>query len=219
MATVRFSGELRSDIINNAKRLFSDRMEEAQKNHPDTWGQTVYDGVFKDHKTAMQSLPKSYFRRSNDIDIRGFGSQEGVWHAKDNYTVRMKLTNSAPIPNEIEAELHGLMGESRTYNGWTLDPSDTRWDTFRAEYKKYCDAIRRLEDERSAFVSGVNKIMDTYTTLAPALKAWPPLWDLVPQDKQERHKQIVERKAKSLSVEEIDLTAMTAASTLAKLTR
>ena len=219
MATVRFSGELRSDIISNAKKLFEDRMRKAQKNHPDTWGQTVYDVAFKDHKTAMQSLPKSYFRYSNKVDVRGFGNKEGVWSAKDNQIVSSELASSVPFPNEIEAKLHGLEGESRTYSGWTLNPSDPRWDTFKAEYKKYCDAIRKLKDERTAFVSGVNKIMDTYTTLAPALKAWPPLWDLVPQDKQERHKQIVERKAKSLSVEEIDLTAMTAASTLAKLTK
>jgi len=219
MATVRFSGELRSDIISNAKRLFEDRMKKAQKNHPDTWGQTVYDVAFKDHKTAMQSLPKSYFRYSKNIDVRGFGNQEEVWSSKDNQTVSFELASSVPFPNEIEAELHGLMGESRTYSGWTLNPSDPRWDTFKAEYKKYCDAIHKLEDERTAFVNGVNKIMDTYTTLAPALKAWPPLWDLVPYDKRERHKKIVERKAKSLSVEEIDLTAMTAASTLAKLTK
>jgi len=219
MATVRFSGDLRSDIINNAKYLFSDRIAKAKSNHPDTWGQTVYDVAFKDHKTAMQSLPKSYFRSGKDIDIRGFGNQEGVWSASDNYNVRLKLADFAPFPNKIDVELHGLMGDSRTYSGWTLNPSDPRWDTFKAEYRKYCDAIRKLEDEMSTFVSGVNKIMDTYTTLAPALKAWPPLWDLVPQDKQERHKKVVERKVKSLSTEEIDLTAMTAASTLAKLTK
>ena len=166
----------------------------------------------------MQSLPTSYFRYINEIDVRGFGSQEGVWSNKDNYTVSLKLTSPVPIPHEIDSEIHGLMVDSRTYSGWFLDPSDTRWDTFKAEYKKYCDAVRKLKDETSAFISGVNKIMDTYTTLAPALKAWPPLWDLVPQDKQERHKQIVERKAKSLPAEEIDLESMTAASTLAKFT-
>tara|TARA_R110000796_G_scaffold80211_1_gene177550 strand:+ start:668 stop:1327 length:660 start_codon:yes stop_codon:yes gene_type:complete len=219
MATVRFSGELRNDIINKAKSLFSDRDEKARKNYPDTWGQTIYDLVFQDNKIAMQSLPKSYFRNNDEVSIRGFGGQENVWSTSDNYTVSMKLTTPLPIPNEIVGESHGLVGEARTYGGWYLNPSDPRWDTFKAEYKKYCDAIRKIEDERKVFIAGVNTIMDTYSTLAPAIKAWPPLWDLVPYDKQERHKQIVDRKKKEVVVEGVDLASMTATSALAKFTK
>ena len=89
MATVRFSAELRNDIINKAKSLFSDREMTARRNYPDTWGQTIYDLVFQDNKIAMQSLPKSYFRNSDEVSIRGFGNQEGVWSTSDNYTINI----------------------------------------------------------------------------------------------------------------------------------
>ena len=76
-----------------------------------------------------------------------------------------------------------------------------------------------LFDERDKFVANVDLIMNTYSTLAPALKAWPPLWDLIPADKQERHKEIVERKKKDIQLENVvDLNSMTAVSVMAKLT-
>ena len=61
--------------------------------------------------------------------------------------------------------------------------------------------------------------MTTYSTLAPALKAWPALWDLLDEDTKERHKKIVERKKKDTDDIGVDLNSMTAAVTFSKLTR
>ena len=181
MATVRFSDELKTSIITNARELFKDRLVKAQEDYPDTWGQTVYDLVFK-------------------------------------HSINLQLTSRLPIPNTVDADIHGLAKEGRTYGGWQLNADDPRWDTFKVEYKKYSSGVDKIQNERTAFQEGVTKIMNTYTTLAPALKAWPPLWDLVPHDKQQRHKEIVERKKKEVVVEGVDLASMTAASTLAKFT-
>jgi hypothetical protein len=61
--------------------------------------------------------------------------------------------------------------------------------------------------------------METYSTLAPAIKAWPALWDLVPDEAKERHKKVVERVKKDASDVGVDLNSMTAAVTFSKLTR
>ena len=61
--------------------------------------------------------------------------------------------------------------------------------------------------------------METYTTLAPALKAWHTLWDLLPDEAKERHKKIVERNRKDTIDVDVDLNSMTAAVTFSKLTR
>ena len=72
--------------------------------------------------------------------------------------------------------------------------------------------------KREEFTDGVGKVIGAYSTLAPALKAWPPLWDLLPDATKERHKEIVERVKKEVVVEDVDLSSMTTIATLAKLT-
>ena len=76
------------------------------------------------------------------------------------------------------------------------------------------------EIKRDEFVEGVQQVINSFSTLAPALKAWPPLWDLVPDDKQRKHREIVTR-SKAVSKDDlgIDTSQLTAAVTMAKLTR
>jgi hypothetical protein len=69
------------------------------------------------------------------------------------------------------------------------------------------------------FVKGVEDIIKNFSTLAPALKAWPPLWDLIPRDKQEKHKEIVERKSNKPVALDMDTSSLTAAVTMAKLVK
>jgi hypothetical protein len=40
------------------------------------------------------------------------------------------------------------------------------------------------------------KLLTQFKTLAPALKAWPALWDLLPEHYKERHRLVAERGAK-----------------------
>ena len=108
-------------------------------------------------------------------------------------------------------------------NAMTLNADDPRWKDIKKQYKKYCLKIHKLEKEQKAFVDGVREVVNAYSTLAPALKAWPALWDLVPEEKKEKHREVVERKkasdtAKNLA-EEVDLTKLTGHVTADKLTR
>jgi hypothetical protein len=61
----------------------------------------------------------------------------------------------------------------------------------------------------------VYKICNTYSTLAPALKAWPPLWELIPENVKDTHRKIVER-TKNDVVLDVDIGKLTALSTAAK---
>jgi hypothetical protein len=61
----------------------------------------------------------------------------------------------------------------------------------------------------------VKKVTEAYSTLAPALKAWPPLWDLIPEDVKNTHRKIVER-TKNDVVLDVDIGKLTALSTAAK---
>jgi hypothetical protein len=61
----------------------------------------------------------------------------------------------------------------------------------------------------------VKKVIEAYTTLAPALKAWPPLWELIPENYKNKHRQVVEREKKEVKLD-VDINKLTALSTAAK---
>ena len=219
MATVRFSEELRDTIQHNARRMFNDKLAKARDNIPTHWAQIVYDLMFAEHKDAMAALPKTYFIHTNNITLYGFGIVEGVWDKGFNQSAELRLDEPRPFPNDISDPIHGLDGGTRNYGGWYLDATDPRWDTLKAEFIVYSQAIKDIEFSRDEFVEGVCKVINVCSTLAPALQAWPPLWDLLPLEKQERHKETIERVKKEIVVEGVDLDSMTAISTMAKITR
>jgi hypothetical protein len=87
------------------------------------------------------------------------------------------------------------------------------------EYTAWGKRVQTAEAKRDAFVAGVGKIIDNYSTLAPALKAWPALWDLIPEDKKTKHKEVVERRSNKPVELDMDTSSLTASVTLAKLVR
>ena len=218
MATVRFSDELKNDIRKNAEQLFSKKLQSAQENYLPAWGRTVYDLAFRTHGEAMQALPEGYFKTDDSLSLRGFKGEGWGGEGHTSHAVHLGLGQRLPFPTDMDIELHGLAENGSKYGGWWLNPDDARWDPFKAEYLTYCQGIDKVIAEKKAFVEGVEKITEAYTTLASALKAWPPLWDLVPEHKQRKHKEIVERKKKEVVVEGVNLADMTAVSAMAKLT-
>jgi uncharacterized protein (UPF0335 family) len=225
MATVRFSDSLRSDIADNARRMFDERISKARENPPN-WAGNIYDLAFGESVAKMNEFPDGYFNTDTDINFHGF--EGGTWNEELNEGIRMYFsedkTERRRFPhtiNKLDNATLGVHGSS-SYS-WTLDATDPRWDSIKEEYEKYCRKINKLEQEQKAFVSGVKEVINTYSTLAPALKAWPALWDLVPQDRKEKHREIVERKKASDTAaglaKEVDLSKLTGQVTANKLTR
>jgi len=72
--------------------------------------------------------------------------------------------------------------------------------------------------KKTNFVNAVKEVITAHATLSPALKMWPPLWDLIPEEYKERHRQVVEREKKEVVVN-VDLGTLTATVVAHKLTR
>jgi len=218
MATVRFSEDMRRRILKKAEAVFEDRVTNAEQNYPKKrWGKEVYDLMFKDTVGRMNALPDGYLPTTTTMGITGFS--EAGWDHDQDKTIHLEFNPSKRIPSSLGVPGLGIV-KGGGYGGNTLDASDPRWDTFKVEYREYTTALAKIKDERDTFVQGVGEVITAYATLAPALKSWPALWDLVPDTYKERHREIVERKKAALTIEaDIDLKKMTAAVTLGKLTR
>ena len=218
MATVRFSEDLKTKITSKAEAMFSEREEAAKKNFPPDWAERIYDTMYVDTKDRMLAMPAGYFAMSDDIAFAGFKGR-GYDEERD-IDVCLEMKEERPFPASTSKKEHGISEDSSRWGMHSLDADDPRWDTVKAEYGTLLTAYHKIVKEREAFVVGVKAVLEAYSTLAPALKAWPALWDLLPSATQDRHRLVVERKKGEVRVgAEVDLNKLTAYVTADKLTR
>jgi hypothetical protein len=204
MATVRFSKELVDEITKNARLKMSPPVTKATENRPDgAWGQVIYDTLFGSLKPALQQLPDGWVKTAKEIKISRIGSI--------GCNLTFALSTRLPWPYEFkETELAKKSG----YFGDELDLKDNIvWADFHTEVADYMGRIKAAQDRQTEFVEMVKKVCGAYSTLAPALKAWPPLWELIPEKYKDKHREITvrERREVELEVDVDKLTAMSAA--------
>lgn len=207
MATVRFSDELKNDIISNAKALFSKRLQ-AYHDNPPAVGDDVADRVMRDFMPIVAQLPKQFFSWTDELCIDSINNR--------TYGKRVKLSKPVPEPNSDITTAN-----AKLYNRYRLDVKliGDEWHDIQTQLDTWISNIAVVEQERDAFVEGVKKIIGMHTTLGPALKAWPPLWDLVPEAAKNRHRKVVERVKPEVAEVDVDLTALTGIVTAAKFAK
>ena len=225
MATVRFSDELRSDIRRNAERLFRSREEAAEAVGADEWPRIVADHYILAVNNLLGNVPQvireKFLTYGRTLRLDRFDT------SVDTTLVGHSVDMAIPMPNvtsdDVARQL-GFISYERTYGDTLavrLDGTDPKWADLYAKAVKRRADIDALAAEKSTFVQNVQTITNSYSTLAPALKAWPPLWDLVPEHKQQKHKEIVERKRTAVEdvVDGMNLDQMTATTVASKLRR
>jgi len=211
MAVVRFSEELKDAIIKNAKALFSNRINAARKASPPI-ADEVADLVYAQFMPAVNTLPKELLQWSNRVDIR-------VSYNASHIEISYEAAREYPKPNNRIKMDDGVLIDSMFYISLKL-PDTPKYKTYIEQIAVWHEGVKALEKQCDEFVSGVKKVIEAHTTLAPAIKAWPPLWDLVPETFRERHRKVVERTKPASTAElDVDLTSLTTAVTIAKITR
>lgn len=207
MATVRITKELTNDIITAAKAKFRDSIKKAEDSRPDHhWGDYIYDAIYGEYAPIMAQLPAGFIHATNRMLIRKVGP-----HSIDLY-----FEFSAPklwpgtLPPEAPAENHYSQA-------LVLDHSPV-WNDLRDEVKAWKDRCEAARKRAQEFTEGVSKVLENFSTLAPALKEWPPLWELVPDWAKNKHKEITEkRQSDKPAVDKDVLGKLTGAMTAVKL--
>lgn len=208
MAVVRITKQLAEDILDVAKGKFSDRIRAAEASAPtgEQWGEYIYEKIFGKYIPTMEQLPIEFFTLKNKITVGRIADQP--------ISLQFALTSAKRWPVSLPSDVPAERGFSSDILWLNNDPV---WAELKAEveeWKQRCSAIRQ---QSQTFVEGVSKVLASYSTLAPALKAWPPLWELVPEYAKDRHKQIVERTKPDRVTPEIDTTKLTAVLAASKL--
>jgi metal-sulfur cluster biosynthetic enzyme len=206
MATVRFSKELIDRIVAKARSNMAPAVTKAEESKPDnSWGQRIYDTMFLEAKPFIAQAPAGWLKMVDRMDI------EQVGDARCN--MRFTFSPSVPWPNVFVTT--ATAKKERSYSDGIVLTDEHVWAELYAEVVAYNQRVDAAKQRQADFVNMVSKVCDAYSTLAPALKAWPPLWDLIPDDVKDKHREIKER-TKNEVVLDVDIGKLTAMSTAAK---
>lgn len=215
MAVVRITDQLISDVLYRVGNQF-DAAEKKAKNLRPEIGDDVYEIIIgKPYAADMAKCPKEFFEKHDvlHIECRGFGTSRVV---NSDWGLSQKRLFPHDIPDH-----DGVTYEVSRYGGIRI--SIERNDEFAAIYEKldeWQDALKVVADEREAAKSETKRVLQSFTTLAPVLKAWPALWELLSESVKDKHKQIVERpkaEKKEVNTDTDVLTGITARLTAARI--
>lgn len=209
MTTVRFSKELRDRIEREARRKMQFAVDRAKAAPPSNdWGQRIYDTLFSEVIPAVNAVPLEWVNVVSSFSVERIGSL--------NTSLKFEFHTAKPWPREFVAS--PLAEPYTSYNNTRLELSvNPVWDEFATEVHEYMRKVNEAELRRDEFAKMVSKVIHAHSTLAPALKMWPALWDLIPDDVKDRHREVkVRDKTEVVMDESIDLNKLTSMATAAK---
>jgi hypothetical protein len=207
MATVRFSQALTDDILATASKKLQPAVQRVYDSRPDhSWGDKIYDKIFADDLHLVRQLPTYWCKAVDSILVDTVGGL--------NINMKFNLTTPQLWPASM---VDNAVATTNVYSiGRVVLKDHLVWGELHAAASEYNKRVTEVLRRQSEFVASVKKIITSYTTLAPALKAWPPLWDLLDQDTKSRHKE-VKSSPKVTATPDVDFDKLTAQITAAKL--
>lgn len=236
MATVRFSAKLKEQILSNANASYRNAHPEPDlEDHIDKENLRnllINQMIPAEWTKRLEGLPDFMCipaERISITDITRDSSAQGDHPAvratqvfiSESLTVKLddqKLRfpkGCAETRNASAKEFLAACGLSYfdvAYYGQNaisirLIGEDPRWASFVNEVAKFHDIDRAWHDGQNEFDKNVDKLISNHATLAPALRIWPPLWDLLPSSAKAKHKEVAAKRTTSAKkrAEELDI--------------
>jgi hypothetical protein len=221
MALVRITEKLKHDIRRNVVEMFVEEHTKARETEDfpdkDKWGDRIYELAHGAERIAtMAKLPITYFGFRTTFDVDGINWYDGgSKHLRSTISFEFSQPRPDVWPDVDYAGFVTANGRDILLNG-----RDPRWGEFTTVYKAWVDRMEAVTTKENTFREGVTTVLNQFQTLSPALKAWPPLWELVPNWAKDKHREITKRAAPAAPVVRgVDISQMTAIATAHKLTK
>lgn len=200
MAVVKIGKELRETILKNARSIFKKRFNNLQSEFLTyNFGEEVYDLVMADYKHLIAQLPTELFTTHDEIVVCIRGNTFQYKHSTPKVWFRNKIPENKYVEQDVSYYSNHVKLKEHV-------PEFQAYITRVAEFK---EKQQHINEQQANFVNGISTVLDAYSTLAPALKALPSLWDLLPEDTKDKHKEVVERKKVKPEQLDIDLGSIT----------
>lgn len=188
MATVRINETISRNVRRKLTSIYDRRIlrVKAAVLTPEN-NQAIYNAFIGDYIGAIEQsgLPQALFRKVDMIDIYCNGTR-----------FRTDLANKQIFWENADDILPFVNSSSWGYNSVdiSLKPDVDFNGTPLQLLVDTAAQVKQIEEEKDNAVRALKILLEKYSTLAPALKEWPALWDLLDDDVKEKHKEVVERK-------------------------
>lgn len=167
--TVRISDKLSAQVTDNIMVVYRKFIEDAEKEKP-VVGDRLYEIMYGPHLPAMNSLPASFFRRLDRIDISYAGDKQLNTSFKLSDIKLSAYTH--PSGEYIECTQGDRVGINRTPVTEDIVDAIISWR----------QRIDELYTARDGAIKAVRNVFKKYASLPPAIKTFPPLVDLLPSE-------------------------------------
>lgn len=209
MATVRLSQSLINDILSLAGLTQDKAIARAMESRPSNdWAEKIYNTLFGEDVIAFtEKVPEHWFQMVTEFELHSVAGMD---------CRRMKFTFATP--KRWPRRLTGDLGKLYHDNSNTLILSSSIvWGQLGTEMAAWNARVSAAQAKKTEFLVAIRKVLDSYSTLAPALKAWPPLWDYIPDAVKAKHKEISTKEKKAEVVLDVDLSTLTSMAVAAKI--
>jgi hypothetical protein len=166
---VRISDKLIGEVVGNISGLYKYYTDDIDKQKPDV-GDRIYELLYGPYLSRMEDLPETFFHKIDRIEVKDV--------AGGNLGCVFKLSSTR-------------LGSLTHPPGDNVGSSDTRFDAVNIKRTPYTEEIvdailgwhRQKQDILEVRINStlaVKRVMREHKSLAPAIKAFPPLVDLLP---------------------------------------
>lgn len=214
MAMVRISRDLVHVVLSKADDSFSIRLnrERENPNLPMT-GDEIYERTFGMWYNGMMSMPREFFNFHSSLTI---SRVKGV-------TCNLNTPLSVEKPFPMDYAQQDMFSRARSYSRVSeIDLHGDEWNALYDAVLQWKERIDSVATQRATFRLTLEKLLGKHTTLASALKEWPPLWDFLTDEVKDRHNAPTVRSRKVVTDEspkpEVNTDTLTSLATLNKIT-
>jgi hypothetical protein len=194
--------------------MLAPQVKAAEEAIPTGVADEAYAIAFGAYTDATAALPEDFFDWKSDIVFPEY-----------SVTVPFLDGKGRPFPYILNGELFGVEPNMSYYRSGTnifnFVKADPRWDQVKLKLHAYRDRVSAAYTAQNNAAEEATKFLANYTTLAPALKAWPALWGLLPLSAKEAHERKTERKKTVMPTPEFGdaMHALTAAVITSRMTK
>lgn len=153
------------------------------------WAEYVYNILVpQEDRDWATKAPAGWLLRDATMRIRL--DDTGLYHATS-----LILPERRPMPVNYDPHRSKLTGyQPMASSSWLTPNKDPIWDPFKAAVKADADRVAEAKAKQDTVANEVSAKLSAFSSLAPALREWPALWELLPQWAQNKHREVVERK-------------------------
>lgn len=186
MATVVISDRLVRGVSMRVQDLYKAKIEAATETPKARWGAMFYEAAMPQYiRDKLAALPDEYcrFASSAQIYFNSYG-----W-------VECEFVSNLRFPMGLNVGVNGCTTNYSYTSAMraNINTNDPRWDALKNEVALRHENIKNCERERDTAVEQAVKVLRTFRTLAPAIKAWPSLYGLLDDDTKAKHLEVVKR--------------------------